>query len=103
MGRIKVTHMRSVPTTRGEFERNLHILRELIEQRRLHFHADISFESFLRARLLPNGRIDLTSIDESLRLHANMSANMDEFSTPNEEEDESQIPDNEGRDQGPNL
>ncbi|MNO03522.1 hypothetical protein D3C81_2242530 [compost metagenome] len=36
-------------------------------------------ESLLKVRCLPNGRIDLLSIDESARLHANMMYQMRNF------------------------
>lgn len=63
-----------VPRTRSEFERNLHLLRAAISSGKLSFAPGISVEALLRVRRLPNGRIDLLSVDESARLQANMMA-----------------------------
>jgi len=56
------------PMTRAEFEHNLHLLREQIYRGRYH-GATPGVE---KVRFLPNGRIDLLSINELARLEANM-------------------------------
>lgn len=75
---LKTKTMRHTPTCRAEFERNLDILREILRQGRLRLPAGMPIDSFLRARELPNGRIDFTSVDEQLRLMANTMAEMSE-------------------------
>ncbi len=62
------------PQSRALFERNLNLLRELYMQGRIHIPTDFSVEGLLRLRRLPNGRIDLLSVDEGTRLQANMMA-----------------------------
>lgn len=66
-----------VPLTRTEFEERMAYSAEQIRLGKMHFGGDLrSPESLLKVRRLPNGRIDLLSIDESARLHANMSYQM---------------------------
>ncbi len=67
-----------IPATRAEFERRLFLLREQLECGKLLFpHGmNMSVMGFHRVRLLPNGRIDLRSVSEFVRLHANMIAQM---------------------------
>lgn len=63
------------PDTRAEFELRLNYLRENIMQGK--FHAprglDLKIEE---VRFLPNGRIDLPTINEMARLNANTIYNM---------------------------
>lgn len=65
------------PATRAEFERNLFLLRERYRQSRIHLLPTIKTRGLQRVRILPNGRIDLLSVDESVRLQANMMAHME--------------------------
>lgn len=64
----------STPATREEFERRMNLLAEQIQQGKMNFsgHLIRSIDGIMRVRMLPNGRIDLLSIDESTRLQANM-------------------------------
>jgi len=66
------------PATRAEFERNLNLLQARFRQGRILLAHTIRTEGLLRVRYLPNGRIDLLSVDESVRLQANMMAQMGE-------------------------
>jgi len=59
------------PTTRGEFERRFHLLREQIRQGRFHVAQGMTL-GIEKVRYLPNGRIDFLSVNESARLQANM-------------------------------
>lgn len=60
------------PSTRAEFEERMNYLCETMKQGKMHFSREVSgLDSLLAVRYLPNGRIDLLSIDESARLHAN--------------------------------
>lgn len=69
--------MRS-PQTRAEFERRLHLLHERLRQGKMYFSSNVvrGIDGLQRVRMLPNGRIDFLSVDESTRLQANM---MDQF------------------------
>lgn len=59
------------PTTRAEFERRLHLLREQIKNGKMFFPKGMKL-GLVNVRFLPNGRIDFLSVDESTRLQANM-------------------------------
>jgi hypothetical protein len=65
-----------VPTTRAEFEIRLNLVREQLLSGKL--HPGPAIDDLAKVRFLPNGRIDMLSINESARLHANMTYN---FST----------------------
>lgn len=62
------------PSTREEFEYRFHLLNEQI--RRDKFHNPFS-GGLDEVRLLPNGRIDILSINEQARLTANMMSQFD--------------------------
>ena len=57
------------PTTRKEFEERIQLVREQLRTGKMHPYG---MEGLLNVRLLPNGRIDMLSIDERVRLNANM-------------------------------
>ena len=65
--------------TRFEFERNFNILSELINKGRMNFSSQVkrTVESLAKIRKLPNGRIDLNTIDELARTTANMAGNFE--------------------------
>lgn len=72
----KISSM-SPPSTRAEFEERMNVLREQLRLGKMHFAQGLRGpDSLLKVRKLPNGRIDLLSIDESARLHANMMHQM---------------------------
>ena len=56
------------PVTREEFEERINLVRELLLTGKAHPQG---MEGMLNVRLLPNGRIDMLSIDELTRLSAN--------------------------------
>jgi hypothetical protein len=65
------------PSTRAEFEERMNYFQELMRQGKMHFSRQVGgLESLLAVRYLPNGRIDLLSIDESARLQANTTYHM---------------------------
>lgn len=65
------------PSTRAEFEERMNYSFEQMKQGKVHFSREVGgLESLLAVRYLPNGRIDLLSIDESARLHANTTFHM---------------------------
>ena len=70
---MKIESM-NTPATREEFERHMNLLAEQIKKGKMSFlpGTERGIEGLFRARLLPNGRLDLLSIDESTRLQANM-------------------------------
>jgi len=61
------------PMTRGEFEERINLTFEQINTGKLHPNG---LEGLLEVRLLPNGRIDMLSVNEMVRLTANMSHQM---------------------------
>jgi hypothetical protein len=66
------------PRSRKEFEQNLNILAEKIEQRRFSMPPMKRLgNSLLSVTKSPNGRFNLLSVDESVRLMANSLANFD--------------------------
>lgn len=65
------------PSTRAEFEERMNYLHEHISKGLMHFSGTARGpQSLKNVRYLPNGRIDLLSIDESARLNANMAYQM---------------------------
>jgi hypothetical protein len=70
----------NTPRTRAEFERNFHLLQRQVEDGKFHVAEDLShsLDGLARVRRLPNGRIDFLSVDETARLHANMTAQFSE-------------------------
>jgi hypothetical protein len=69
------------PDTRGEFERNFHLLHRKMEQGQMHFSANVihTLDGLEKVRFLPNGRVDFLSVDESARLQANTMNNFPDF------------------------
>jgi hypothetical protein len=67
--------------SRFEFERKFHILIELMIDGRMKFssQARMSADSLTKIRKLPNGRIDLNTVDEMARTSANMAGNMEDI------------------------
>ncbi|WP_197342544.1 AVAST type 1 anti-phage system protein Avs1c [Ralstonia solanacearum] len=59
--------------TREEFEERINLVRERLQSGKMHPNG---MEGMLNVRLLPNGRIDMLSVDESVRLTANMTHQM---------------------------
>lgn len=71
-----VTTMQT-PSTRAEFEERMNHAREQLINGKMHFANGLRGpDSLLNVRYLPNRRIDLLSIDEMARLHANMAYQM---------------------------
>ena len=60
--------------SRFEFELKLNMLAEKIMKKQMHLsiHSIRSVESLKKVRKLPNGRIDLNTVDEFVRITANM-------------------------------
>lgn len=67
-----ITSMQS-PLTREEFEERINFVIELLRTGKMHPQG---LEGMLNLRQLPNGRIDMLSIDELTRLTANMTHQM---------------------------
>ncbi|WP_082079629.1 AVAST type 1 anti-phage system protein Avs1c [Cupriavidus basilensis] len=68
----KLTRMKQ-PMTRGEFEERINLTHEQIHTGKLHPNG---LDGLLDVRHLPNGRIDMLSVNEMVRLNANMSHQM---------------------------
>lgn len=65
-----------IPLNRKEFERRCYLLQESIYQGKMSLGDYVSLD---KLRTLSNSRIDLLTIDESLRLVFNMNASMSEI------------------------
>jgi len=65
--------------SRFEFERKLNMLAEKIISRRISFARQTwkTVNSLTKVRKLPNGRIDLNTVDEMVRLTANSISHFD--------------------------
>lgn len=72
------------PCTRSEFERNLYLLYQQIKDGKFLIAQGLlrQMDGLTRVRHLPNGRIDFLSVDESVRLQANMLNHFSEQSFP---------------------
>ena len=68
------TEPMQTPTTRAEFERNFHFLYEQMRQEK--FQSAAPLTELAKVRFLPNGRLDLLSINELARLQTNMMAHL---------------------------
>jgi len=65
------------PYTRAEFEERMNYAREQLINGKMHFAKGLRGPDSLRnVRYLPNGRIDLLSIDEMARVNANTTYQM---------------------------
>lgn len=64
----------NTPRTRAEFERNFYLLARQIKDGKFFVQEGLfrSIAGIARVRVLPNGRTDFLSVDESARLQANM-------------------------------
>lgn len=68
-----------IPETREEFENRLHRLHYSVHHGKMHFMRDQKqiIEELVQLREMPNGRIDLLTVDELVRLQANMVVQFD--------------------------
>ena len=79
MRNVNLVEMQT-PNTREEFEKRLFRLPYSIVNNKMHFMDGISsvaIEDLVHMRSMPNGRMDLLTVDESARLNANMMVQMD--------------------------
>ena len=79
----------NTPSTRSEFEHRFHRFRELARQGRYAQTQGVG-ESILDVRLLPNGRLDFLSVDESSRVLVNTMLQFANFRFPSESENSPQ-------------
>lgn len=73
------------PVTRADFEERMGFLFDLCNNDGMRFGPGVrgqAIESLRRVRKLPNGRIDLLSIDELARVQANAAHQMQNFVPP---------------------
>lgn len=68
----KFTTMQT-PMSRGAFEERLNLVHEHLKSGKMHPQG---MEGMMNVRLLPNGRIDMLSVDEMVRLQANTTYQM---------------------------
>ncbi len=81
--------MRSSYPGRKYFERGANLLKESIENKRILFStsvSDLTADSLMRVRMLPNGRLNLFTIDELVRSSFHMLAS-DVFNKMHEREE----------------
>lgn len=81
--------MRSSYPGRKSFERGANLLKESIENKRILFStsvSDLTADSLMRVRMLPNGRLNLFTIDELVRSSFHMLAS-DVFNKMHEREE----------------
>ncbi len=73
----KMTYIKT-PRNRLEFERNFNLFAEKMYQGKVRFGQNVphAIDSIKKIKKLPNGRIDLLTINESARLQANMMNNV---------------------------
>ena len=65
------------PETRVEFEERMHLYQEQMRLGLMHFAEGLDAEEdVLAVRTLPNGRVDLLSIDDSVRVQINTAYQM---------------------------
>lgn len=67
----------SLPENREMFERNAYVVVEMGINGRLHFAQSVTEHGLDKVRILPNGRIDLHTINEGARVIMNMAARRD--------------------------
>jgi hypothetical protein len=67
----------SLPENRETFERNAYVVVEMGINGRLHFAQSVTEHGLDKVRTLPNGRIDLHTINEGARVIMNMTARRD--------------------------
>jgi hypothetical protein len=95
----------NTPSNRAEFERNFHLLQRAAKDGKLRFASGLSrtLDGLARVRVLPNGRIDFLSVDESARCLANSSANFSEesFEKPAKDSQDSTDVSTGAKDDGP--
>jgi hypothetical protein len=71
-----------IPTTRSEFEHRFHLLENAIQNGKMSIGPNVSRESLLKVRRLPNGRLDFLSVDEMARLQANTMLSLSKMDFP---------------------
>ena len=81
--------MNSTPISRSDFERNFGILVEMIRNGKFQINNGLtrSIDGLEKVRFLPNGRLNLHTVNESARLMANMAANMKDMPLPEMKQD----------------
>lgn|GEM_PF-948544 len=67
-----------MPSSRKEFEHNMHLLKEKLDKGQMHFSTASlrSVKGIKNVRYAPNQRINLHTIDEMARVTANMMTQM---------------------------
>lgn len=80
--------MMITPKNRSEFERNIHLLVDRINNRNYNIPSIKMIHSFMNVKNLPNKRLNLLTVDESVRLQANSIANFEWMDLSREENEE---------------
>lgn len=77
-----------MPSSRKEFEHNMHLFKERAEKGQIHLTKSSvrSIKGMMNVRYSPNQRVNLHTVDEMARLMANMVTQMSFKSKENGEE-----------------
>lgn len=67
---MRIEQMKT-PDTRAEFERRFNLLRDAIQQGKYSL-PPVYVDGLMAVRRLPNGRLDILSINQSVRMQMNM-------------------------------
>ncbi|WP_433863826.1 hypothetical protein [Sphingobacterium thalpophilum] len=74
---MKLEANENLPENRLMFEHNLYLVVEMAMNSRLHFSKRAQNHGLDKVRRLPNGRLDLHTINESARVIMNMFSRQD--------------------------
>lgn len=83
---MNMTRM-DIPRTRREFENRMNLLEESLKNGKLHISQNCVaiIDGFQRVRRMQNGRLDLLTVDEPVRLQANMMTNFNMYDKETDE------------------
>lgn len=76
---MKIEDAKNLPDHRTLFEHHLYLVNELNRLGRLRLRKGMENPGIDKVRSLPNGRIDLHTINEGARIMMNICANMEEM------------------------
>lgn len=67
----------NIPHTREEFEYRMNLLEVAVREGKMKFASQCMgvVDSLIKVRRMDNGRLDLLTVDEAVRLQANMMSN----------------------------
>jgi hypothetical protein len=73
---FNIQKMSNIPNNRAEFEKNIHIFRELMMNDKVQFAQGLkSIDDILKVKKLPNKRVDFLSVGDLARATINSFVN----------------------------